>query len=123
MNFSILLNSTPGDVVGIESVRQRPITAEKVAINAVMAGCLPTFMPVIVAVLQAMCDEEFNLHGSTASTGGSAPLIIVNGPIRTALGMNTTHNALANGSRANATIGRAIRLLLDQRLRLHSRSA
>jgi len=102
----------PGDVVGIESVRQRPLTAEKVAINAVMAGCLPTYMPVIVSILQAMCDEEFNLHGSTASTGGSAPLIIVNGPIRTALGMNTTHNALANGSRANATIGRAIRLLL-----------
>ena len=103
---------TPGDVVGVETVRQRPITAEKVAINAVMAGCLPTYMPVIVAVLQAMCDEDFNLHGSTASTGGSAPLIVVNGPIRTALGMNTTHNALGNGSRANATIGRAIRMLL-----------
>ncbi len=102
----------PSDVIGVESVRQRPLTAEKVAINAVMAGCLPTYMPVIVAVLQAMCDEEFNLHGSTASTGGSAQLIIVNGPIRTALGMNATHNALGNGSRANATIGRAIRLLL-----------
>jgi hypothetical protein len=102
----------PEDIVGIEAVRQRPITAEKVAINAVMAGCVPTTMPVVVAALQAMCDEEFNLHGSTASTGGSAPLIIVNGPIRTALGMNTTHNALANGNRANATIGRAIRLLL-----------
>src|SRR5258706_11544720 len=102
----------PADVIGVETVRQRPITAEKVAINAVMAGCLPTFMPVIVAVLRAMCDEEFNFHGSTASTGGSAQLIIVNGPVRTALGMNTTHNALANGSRANATIGRAIRLLL-----------
>ena len=102
----------PQDVIGVETVRQRPIVAEKVAINAVMAGCLPNYMSVIVAVLQAMCDEEFNLHGSTASTGGSAPLIIVNGPIRATLGMNTTHNALANGSRANATIGRAIRLLL-----------
>jgi hypothetical protein len=78
----------------------------------VMAGCVPTAMPVIVAVLQAMCNKEFNLHGSTASTGGSAPLIIINGPIRATLGMNTTHNALATGSRANATIGRAIRLLL-----------
>ncbi|MGE4093850.1 MAG: hypothetical protein AB7G75_23755, partial [Candidatus Binatia bacterium] len=102
----------PEDVMGVESVRQRPITAEKVAINAVMAGCTPGCMPVIVAVLQAMCDEEFNLHGSTASTGGSAQFIIVNGPIRSTLGMNTTHNALANGSRANATIGRAIRLVL-----------
>ena len=110
--FLDVAHLTAGDVVGIEAVRQRPLTAEKVVINAIMAGCLPTYMPVIVAVLQAMCDEEFNLHGSTASTGGSAPLIIINGPIRTALGMNTTHNALANGSRANATIGRAIRLLL-----------
>ncbi len=103
---------TPGEVIGIEAVRQRPITAEKVAINAVMAGCLPTYMPVVVAVLRAMCDEDFNLHGSTASTGGSAQFIVVNGPIRTALGMNATHNALGNASRANATIGRAIRLLL-----------
>src|SRR5688500_4674643 len=56
----------PGDVIGVEAVRQRPITAEKVAINAVMAGCLPASMPVIVAVLRAMSDEAFNLHGSTA---------------------------------------------------------
>src|SRR5262245_17773662 len=102
----------PGDLVGVERVRQRPITAEKVAINAVMAGCLPAYMPVVVAVLQAMCQEPYNLHGSTASTGGSAPFIVVNGPIRTALGMNATHNVLANGNRANATIGRAIRLVL-----------
>src|SRR5262245_44918015 len=102
----------PADVIGIEAVRQRPITAEKVAINAVMAGCLPTYMPVRIAVIRAMCDSDFNLHGSTASTGGSAQFIVVNGPIRAALGMNATHNALGNASRANATIGRAIRLLL-----------
>lgn len=110
--FLDVARCVPGDVIGIEAVRQRPITAEKVAINAVMAGCLPTYIPVVIAVLQAMCDEDYNLHGSTASTGGSAPLIIVNGPVRTALGMNATHNALGNASRANATIGRAIRLLL-----------
>ncbi|MBM4254660.1 MAG: hypothetical protein FJ147_02050 [Deltaproteobacteria bacterium] len=110
--FLASVHLTPGEIVGIETVRQRPLTAEKVAINAVMAGCLPTYMPAIVTVLQAMCDEEFNLHGSTASTGGSAQLIVVNGPVRTALGMHTTHNALGNASRANATIGRAIRLLL-----------
>jgi len=102
----------PGDCVGVERVRQRPMTAEKVAINAVMAGCLPAYMPVVVAILQAMCQEPFNLHGSTASTGGSAQFIVVNGPIRTAIGMNATHNVLANGNRANATIGRAIRLVL-----------
>jgi len=102
----------PGDLIGVESVRQRPITAEKVAINAVMAGCLPTYMPVVVTALRAMCDEDFNLHGSTASTGGSAPFIVVNGPVRTALGMNATHGVLGNGNRANATIGRAVRLVL-----------
>jgi hypothetical protein len=102
----------PGDVIGVESVRQRPIRAEKAAINAVMAGCLPTYMPVVVAVLRAMCAAEYNLHGSSASTGGSAPLIVVNGPMRTALGMNATHGVLGNGNRANATIGRAIRLVL-----------
>lgn len=102
----------PDTLVGVEPVRQRPLIAEKVAINAVMAGCLPAYMPVVVAIVRAMCQEPFNLHGSSASTGGSAPFIVVNGPIRTALGMNATHNVLANGNRANATIGRAIRLVL-----------
>jgi hypothetical protein len=102
----------PGDIVGVEVVRQRPITAEKVAINAVMAGCLPAYMPVVVAALRAMCEEPFNLHGSSASTGGSAQFMVVNGPIRTAIGMNATHNVFGNGNRANATIGRAVRLVL-----------
>src|SRR2546426_9005926 len=100
------------DIVGVERVRQRPMAAEKVAINAVMAGCLPAYMPVVVAILRAMCQEPFNLHGSTASTGGSAPFIVVNGPVRTAIEMNATHNVLGNGNRANATIGRAVRLVL-----------
>jgi hypothetical protein len=102
----------PGDVVGVERVRQRPLTAEKVAANAVMAGCLPAYTPVVVAILRAMCQEPFNLHGSSASTGGSAPFIVINGPIRTTIGMNATHNVLANGYRANASIGRAVRLIL-----------
>jgi hypothetical protein len=102
----------PGHVVGVEPVRRRPILAEKVAIAAVMAGARPEYLPVIVAVVRAMCAPEFGLHGSTASTGGSAPFVVVNGPVRRAIGMNATHNVLANGSRANATIGRAIRLLI-----------
>jgi hypothetical protein len=57
----------PGDLIGVEPVRQRPLTAEKVAINAVMAGCLPMYLPV-VAILRAMCQERFNLHGSSASS-------------------------------------------------------
>lgn len=102
----------PADEIGVEPVRRRSITAEKVAIAAVMAGCLPEYMPVVVATIKAMCQPEYALHGSTASTGGSAPFIVVNGPIRLAIGMNTTHNALANASRANATIGRSMRLIL-----------
>jgi hypothetical protein len=100
------------EVIGVEPVRRRSITAEKLAIAAVMAGCLPEYMPVIVAVVKAMCHAEYALHGSTASTGGSAPFIVVNGPIRHALNMNATHNVLANACRANATIGRSVRLML-----------
>jgi len=99
-------------VVGIEPVRRRRITAEKVAIAAVMAGCLPSYMPVVGALVKAVCEPEYNLHGSTASTGGSAAFVVVNGPIVREIGMNATHNALANGSRANASIGRTLRLLI-----------
>jgi hypothetical protein len=102
----------PADVLGVEPVRRRHITVEKVAIAAVMAGCLPEYMPVVAAVVRAMCEPEFGLHGCTASTGGSAPLIVVNGPIRQAIGMNARHNVLANASRANASIGRTVRLIL-----------
>lgn len=102
----------PSDVIGTEPVRRRRITAEKVAIAAVMAGCTPQCLPVVVAAVRAMCRPEYALHGSTASTGGSATFVVVNGPIRGALGMNATHNALGNGARANATIGRSLRLLL-----------
>ncbi len=101
-----------GAVVGVEPVRRRRITAEKVAIAAVMAGGLPEYLPVVVAIVRAMCEPEFGFHGVTASTGGSAPFVVVNGPVRLALGMNATHNVLGNGSRPNATIGRALRLLI-----------
>jgi hypothetical protein len=100
------------DIVGVEPVRQRRISAGKVAANAVMAGCLPTYLPVVVAIVRAMCEPEFSLHGCSASTGGSAPFVVVNGPIRTALDMNATHSVLASTNRANGTIGRAIRLVL-----------
>src|SRR5262245_34833306 len=102
----------PADVVGVEPVRRRRITAEKVAIAAVMAGCRPEYLSVVTALVRAVCEPAYGLHGCTASTGGSAPFVVVNGPIRRELGMNATHNALANGSRANATIGRALRLLI-----------
>jgi len=100
------------DIVGTEPVRQRRISAGKVAINGVMAGCLPPYMPVLVAIVRALCEPEYSLHGASASTGGSAPFIVVNGPIRTQLGMEARHSVLASGNRANASIGRAIRLIL-----------
>jgi hypothetical protein len=101
-----------GDIVGQVPERRRTITAEKLAINAVMAGCLPEYMPVVLAAFQAMCDPEFNLHGSTVTTGGPAPLLIVNGPIARRLGMNAGVSLFGPGWRPNATIGRAIRLIL-----------
>ncbi len=110
--FLVAAGLNASDVIGVEPVRRRRITAEKVAIAALMAGCLPEYMPVVVAIVKSLCQPQFGLHGSTASTGGSAPFIVVNGPVRLSLGMNTTHNALANSSRANASIGRSVRLFL-----------
>src|SRR5215475_8328442 len=82
------------------------------AVNAVMAGCLPEYFPVLVAAFEAMDRPDFNFHGSTASTGGSAPLLIVSGPVADDIGMNADVNLFGPGNRANATIGRAVRLIL-----------
>ena len=111
----------PDMLIGIEPVREQPITAEKLAINAVMAGCLPVHFPVVATAWQAMLKEEFLLHGVTSSTGGSAVLVIINGPIRHEIGANSTFNALANSDRATAAIGRALRLSLNQSARCASR--
>jgi hypothetical protein len=101
----------PGEVVLTEPTRRRSITAEKIAINAVLAGCRPEYMPVLLAALDAMADPAFTLHGAITSTGGSATLIVVNGPIRHRLGFNAGGNVFGPGWRANATVGRAIRLV------------
>ena len=82
------------------------------AVNAVMAGCLPEYFPVVVAAFEAMDRPDFNFHGSTASTGGSAPLLIVSGAYADEIGMNADVNLFGPGNRANATIGRAVRLIL-----------
>lgn len=87
-------------------------TVEKIAINAVMAGCLPEYVPVVIAALEAMCEPDFNLNGIQTTTNPVAPAIIVNGPIRKKLGLNCGANCLGQGWRANATIGRAARLVL-----------
>jgi hypothetical protein len=103
---------SPDQLLGIEPVREQPITAEKLAINTVMAGCLPMHFPVVATAWQAMMKEEFLLHGVTSSTGGCAVLVILNGPIRLEIGANATFNVLGNSDRATATIGRAMRLAL-----------
>ena len=82
------------------------------ATNAVMAGCLPEYFPVLVAALEAANEPDFNFHASTASTGGSAPLLIVSGPVVRDIGMNAAGNVFGPGNRANATIGRAMRLIV-----------
>ncbi|MDP7066136.1 MAG: hypothetical protein QF637_00785 [Acidimicrobiales bacterium] len=102
----------PDHLVGIEPVRERLITAEKLAVNSVMAGCLPEHFPLVVTAFTAMLQPDFLLHGATASTGGCAVLLIVNGPIRHQLQMTGTFNALGNTDRASAVVGRAVRLAL-----------
>jgi hypothetical protein len=86
-------------------------TVEKVAINAVMAGCRPEYLPVVLAAVEAVCDEAFDLHGVAATTNAPAPLVIVNGPVRKALDINCAAGVFGPGWRANATIGRALRLV------------
>jgi len=86
-------------------------TVEKIAINAVMAGCRPEYLPVVIAAVDAMCDEAFDLHGVSATTNAPAPLVVVNGPIRAALEINSGVGVFGPGWRANATIGRAVRLV------------
>ena len=103
---------TPDHLLGVEPVREQAITAEKLAINAVMAGCLPMHFPVVATAWQAMLKDEFLLHGVTSSTGGCAVLVIINGPIRHEIGANPTFNALGNSDRATSVIGRAVRLAL-----------
>ncbi|MSO77841.1 MAG: hypothetical protein EXQ87_13185 [Alphaproteobacteria bacterium] len=102
----------PDRLIGIEPVRAMAVTAEKLAINAVMAGCLPMHFPAVVAAWTAMMQPEFLLHGATASTGGCAIFVVLNGPIRREIGASGTFNALGNSDRPTAVIGRALRLAL-----------
>src|SRR4051812_25122302 len=109
--LDLVLADDPDTLIGFLPARGRGVTLEKAAINAVMAGCRPEYFPVVVAALEAMFDEAFNLHTVLTSTGGAALCAIVSGPIEQEIGMNARHNALGQGNRANATIGRALRLV------------
>ncbi len=100
----------PSDIVAIVPPNLIEASVEKVAINAVMAGCKPEYLPVVLAGLEAVCNDDFNMHGVLATTMGVGPILIVNGPIRRGLEMNSGMNVLGQGNRANATIGRAVQL-------------
>ncbi len=100
----------PDEILGAMPPNMSPCSIEKVAINAVMAGCKPEYLPVVIAAVEAALDPAFCLHGLLATTWFSGPMIIVNGPIRQAIGMNWRGNVLGQGNRANATIGRALQL-------------
>ncbi|MCZ6853922.1 MAG: redoxin domain-containing protein [Gammaproteobacteria bacterium] len=102
----------PQALVAVMPPNMGDATVEKIAINAVMAGGKPEYLPVILAAVEAVCTDEYNIHGVMATTMGASPVMVVNGPIRERIGMNMKLGVLGQGSRANATIGRALRLAI-----------
>jgi hypothetical protein len=102
----------PPEVVGLVPPALAPATVEKIAINAVMAGCKPEYLPVVLTAVEAVLDESFAMHGVLATTMFVGPVLIVNGPVRRRIGMNAKGNALGQGNRANAAIGRALQLVI-----------
>jgi hypothetical protein len=102
----------PDDIVAVVPPDLVEITVEKVAINAVMAGCKPEYLPWVIAAVEAVCTDEFNIHGVLATTMPVGPVIICNGPGTRKIGMNSGVNVLGQGNRANSTIGRAVQLVV-----------
>jgi hypothetical protein len=102
----------PGEIVAVVPPDLVECTVEKVAINAVLAGCRPEYLPVVLTAVEGASTSEFNMHGLLATTWASGPVVIVNGPIAERIGMNSGGNTLGQGNRANATIGRALQLVV-----------
>jgi len=100
------------EVIGEIAGRNTVVVADKVAINAVMAGCRPEYLPIVAAAIKGLCHPDFAFHGPASSTGGSAMVLIVNGPLARRLEINSGNNAFGQGHRPNATIGRAVRLTM-----------
>jgi len=100
------------EVVGEIPSRNTVVRADKLAINAVLAGCRPEYLPVVVTAVRGLCRPEFAYHGPASSTGGSAIVLVVHGPLARSLGINAGTNAFGQGCRPNATIGRAVRLVM-----------
>ncbi len=102
----------PDEVIAVAPPDLVELTVEKVAVNAVMAGCLPEYLPWVLAALEAACNDTFNMHGVLCTTMPVGPVIICNGPGTRAIGMNSGINAMGQGNRANLTIGRAVQLTI-----------
>jgi len=102
----------PHEIVGQVPPDLVSCTVEKVAVNAVMAGCKPEYMPVVLAAVEAVLEDKFCMHGMLATTMFCGPIVIVNGPVTRAINMNWGMNAFGQGNRANATIGRALQLVI-----------
>jgi hypothetical protein len=102
----------PDDVIASMPPSGAPVTNRALAANAVMAGCLPEHLPVLTAIVRAVCVPEYNLNGIATTTGPSTPFAVVSGPAAVEAGLNSGRGALGPGWRANASIGRALRLLI-----------
>ena len=103
---------SPQELLGAVPPALAPCTVEKAAVNAVMAGCRPEYFPVVLAAIEAALDPAFALHGVLATTDFASPIVVVSGPVARRIGMNSGVNALGQGNRANATIGRALQLVV-----------
>ncbi|MEZ5374306.1 MAG: thioredoxin [Microthrixaceae bacterium] len=102
----------PDEIVADVPPDLTPATVEKVAINAVLAGCRPEYLPVVLAAVEAACTDAFNMHGLLATTWFAGPMVVVSGPIAGDISMNDGMGAMGQGNRANATIGRALNLVV-----------
>jgi hypothetical protein len=111
-HFLAVAGLAPGEILGAVPTREVVVTAEHAAINAVMAGCRPEYFPTVVAAVRAHLDEFGNCHSTTGTLSGAAQVVIINGPIRHELGVASEAGCFGPGFRANATIGRALRLVI-----------
>jgi len=103
---------SPDEVVAIAPPDLVELTVEKIAVNAVMAGCRPEYLPWVIAAIEAVCNDTFNMHGLLATTMPVGPVLVCNGPGTKAIGMNSGINVFGQGNRANLTIGRAVQLVI-----------
>jgi len=117
--FLVAAGRSPDEVIGRLPQLDRVVTVQLAAINAVMAGCRPEYFPVVLAAWEALMRERTTAGGGWQSTSGPAPLIVVNGPVRTELGFNASGGVFGPGFRPNATVPRAIGLIVRNAYGIH----